>query len=492
MPQNLITAVRRPLQLLCCALVLAVLIMAAPARAANGDTVNTVAPPLNSAVCSGPQQQAFNEGREIAVYDQMARDDKFMRFNVSAAYAANCINQFIGYVKKLSDVVTSINTVAGATSVVAAAVTLIATQILEAVVNQIIQAINNQVCNITNEVMGALDSVMQNAICLPRIGGIGNFDFDINPNLGRTQCEGWSINPVGVIGEGGVDPASSGGTAFDAPVVMGQITNGSYGYAGGINTVNQTYASGGLIYSSDLPPTFRVELPDSGGSFDYYDGENLPPSVPSNLPSDQQGNGALCGNGNYTDFADDLAGSECSTGYRCVNAQGYIGRYQMGCMFLKSAGFISNSCPSNGSNPNPNTYNWTSLANSNGINSLATFLNSTAGQDAAVARGHRATWSYVDNDVKAMVGQTIRYGVYRKVQGSCVLVGTQETVLTQSGLLAAAHLLGHAGAERCLRQSRSGSYCSVTDGNCTSGGVYVNRHGGFDIGQISGQSCAAR
>lgn len=237
------------------------LLSPAPSHAANGDTVLTVKPPINTNMCRLEDQVAFDQARQLLINDQLARDEQYMRFNVSGSHAANCINQFISYIRRIDSAVSNILTVAGSTSVVAAAITLLATQIVEAVLNQILEAINNQVCAITNEVMGALDSAVQNAICLPRIGGLGDLGFNVSLDLGRTQCNGFAINPVStVVGAGAEADDGFGGTAMSAPILSGSPIQG---------------LGGGIAYNSQLPPAFRTELPDSEAFFDYYEGDDI-------------------------------------------------------------------------------------------------------------------------------------------------------------------------------------------------------------------------
>lgn len=149
------------------------------------------------------------------------------------------------------------------------------------------------------------------------------------------------------------------------------------------------------------------------------------------------------------DFYTALGNRECGSGYTCVNQYGYMGRYQMGCAALTDAGFANG-----GSNDNCN-FNGTM-----GITDLNSFLNNPAAQDAAIQSYHSAVWGYIQNqNLDSYIGSYSPGG----------------TLITQSGLLAAAHLAGTGNLANYLNGS------GWTDGNGTSPDEYLQLMGGYGI-----------
>lgn len=158
-------------------------------------------------------------------------------------------------------------------------------------------------------------------------------------------------------------------------------------------------------------------------------------------------------NGGYHAFLDALAMRESSDNYTLVNRYGYMGRYQMGGSALKDAGFKDK------------TGAWTSLARSYGISSKETFLNSPAGQDAAVKAYHTKLCQY------------IRYYKLEKYIGS-TFCGIK---VTKSGLLASCHLVGVGSMKKALA-----SGTNAYDGNRTPASEYMEKFGGYDISAVWG------
>lgn len=155
----------------------------------------------------------------------------------------------------------------------------------------------------------------------------------------------------------------------------------------------------------------------------------------------------------YDAFLDALAMRESSDNYTLVNRYGYMGRYQMGGSALKDAGFKDESGA------------WTPLARSYGISSKETFLNSPAGQDAAVKAYHTKLCQY------------IRYYKLEKYIGS-TFCGVK---VTKSGLLASCHLVGVGSMKKALA-----SGTNAYDGNRTPASEYMEKFGGYDISAVWG------
>ena len=157
--------------------------------------------------------------------------------------------------------------------------------------------------------------------------------------------------------------------------------------------------------------------------------------------------------GDYKAFLDALAMRESSDNYGKVNRYGYMGRYQMGRSALEDAGFRYEGG------------GWTPLANSYGIYDKDDFLNSPAGQDAAVQAFHTRVCEYIRHyDLDAYIGST-----YCGVQ------------VTRSGLLAACHLVGIGGMIEGLKSGEP-----VYDGNNVPASEYMELFAGYDISAVWG------
>lgn len=125
----------------------------------------------------------------------------------------------------------------------------------------------------------------------------------------------------------------------------------------------------------------------------------------------------------YDAFLDALGERESSGNYGAVNTLGFLGKYQFGELALIDVGYYSaDGTAENDWKPG----SWTGK---DGINSKADFLADPAAQESAIRAYMKLQWSYL-GDARAYEGQTV-HGIK----------------ITESGLLAAAHLLG-AGAVR--------------------------------------------
>ena len=153
----------------------------------------------------------------------------------------------------------------------------------------------------------------------------------------------------------------------------------------------------------------------------------------------------------YNAFLNALGMRESSNDYTVVNRYNYMGRYQLGDDALKDAGFMNSEGQ------------WTELANSYGIYSQNDFLNAPAGQDAAVTAYHTTLCRYIRG-----------YGLAEYI-GSTYC----DVEVTQSGLLAACHLVGVGTMKKALA---SGDV--VRDGNRVPASEYLKLFGGYDIAEV--------
>ena len=157
------------------------------------------------------------------------------------------------------------------------------------------------------------------------------------------------------------------------------------------------------------------------------------------------------GQKDYSDFLDALGQRESSDRYDAENRFGYLGRYQMGELALREAGFMDTGGK------------WTRLANSYGISSKADFLLSAEGQDASVRACHIRLCGYIQS-----------YGLER-------YVGTRYcgVKVTKSGLLAACHLVGIGSLSAALERNEP-----VRDANGVPASEYMEHFAGYDISEV--------
>jgi hypothetical protein len=138
----------------------------------------------------------------------------------------------------------------------------------------------------------------------------------------------------------------------------------------------------------------------------------------------------------YTGFKEALAFRESRGDYKAVNEFGYMGKYQFGKGTLSVIG----------------------------INDPGYFLNSPELQEAAFyANASRNKWILI-RDIKRFEGQVIN-GIK----------------ITESGILAAAHLAGPGSVKKYLRSWGENAF---SDGFGTSIGQYMKKFGGYDTSFI--------
>ena len=166
----------------------------------------------------------------------------------------------------------------------------------------------------------------------------------------------------------------------------------------------------------------------------------------------------------YNDYLSALCTREsgCSPGIK--NGSGYIGLYQMGEAALIDAGYYKKD----GTNTNDWKGSWTGK---NGINSLGDFYASAPKQTQAIYDYNVKQWGYIKADGSdKYVGQTIN-GV----------------LITESGLLAGAHLVGNGGLHKFLA---SKGQVVPTDGNKVAITNYIGKFSGYNIAPITGHNTA--
>ena len=155
----------------------------------------------------------------------------------------------------------------------------------------------------------------------------------------------------------------------------------------------------------------------------------------------------------FADFINALGFRESTNNYQSVNPSGFMGRYQFGTDALVDIGFMDRRG------------NWTSMANELGIYSNQDFLHNPMVQDKAMNLYLNKNWVYITNLGLLKHLDTTMNGV----------------IITKSGLVAAAHLVGIGGLQKALNR---GDLASEADNNGTTALMYMTSFGGYNIDAI--------
>jgi Ca2+-binding RTX toxin-like protein len=159
--------------------------------------------------------------------------------------------------------------------------------------------------------------------------------------------------------------------------------------------------------------------------------------------------------GSYDDFFEALRQRESGGDYTIVNTFGFLGAYQFGEAALVDLGFVSND-----GSPFDNVFTGTFTGKFD-VYSVDDFLNSNEAQDDAAAEWFAMLWGRIRyNDLEFYDGQTLN-GV----------------LLTKSGMIAGAHLLGVGGLRDFIH---AGGVVAGADGFGTSIVEYINLLGNYE------------
>lgn len=157
-------------------------------------------------------------------------------------------------------------------------------------------------------------------------------------------------------------------------------------------------------------------------------------------------------------FLDDLAILESGGNYKAFNKYGYAGKYQMGEMAMIDAGYYIKRGNFNN--------DWSGkFTGKDGVYSIKDFLNNPQAQENAQLIFKKKQWGYLKS-----VGADKYLG--EKINGY---------IITQSGLLAGAHLKGAGSVIKYLKSN--GKY-NPTDAFGTSVESYMKRFAGYDVSKI--------
>jgi len=165
--------------------------------------------------------------------------------------------------------------------------------------------------------------------------------------------------------------------------------------------------------------------------------------------------------GNYEDFLRALGYRESSGRYNIENRLGYLGKYQMGEAALKDAGYYKGD-----RTPRVNDWigEWTGK---DGVWSKEDFLNNPTAQENAIKEYHKKVWKYI-------VALGLDKYIGKKIGG---------VLITESGLLGGAHLVGVMNLKRFLN---SNGQIIPKDGNDVPITHYIDLLNGYDIIEITG------
>lgn len=164
----------------------------------------------------------------------------------------------------------------------------------------------------------------------------------------------------------------------------------------------------------------------------------------------------------YETYMDSIAQCESSNIKTKLNKSGYAGLFQIGEQALADLGIYQKK-----SKKYNNDWKGTFKKNKYGINSLSDFLNSADKQKKVFEDLMKKNWSYIQSyGLDKYIGKTIN--------------GQK---ITESGLLAGAHLVGINGLKKYLE---SEGQKDVKDGNGVSVSVYIERFAEYDMSNITG------
>jgi serralysin len=164
--------------------------------------------------------------------------------------------------------------------------------------------------------------------------------------------------------------------------------------------------------------------------------------------------------GTYQDLLVALGYSESTNRYDYVNSLGYAGRYQFGEAALRMIGYygLDGTAAADWNN------GWTGK---DGINSLADWLANPAVQDKALSEWFNYLWTTEIRD----------FGLHQYV-GTTI----NGTPITESGILAGAHLVG---ADQVAVYLNSGGALGATDPFGTPVAEYIAKFSGYAVDPIS-------
>jgi hypothetical protein len=165
----------------------------------------------------------------------------------------------------------------------------------------------------------------------------------------------------------------------------------------------------------------------------------------------------------YKDYIAAIRQYESNGNYKSLNSKyGFAGAYQIVEDNLQRIGYYKQDAT-------PKKNDWIgSWTGKNGISSLSEFLNNPAAQDKVFLELQQWVWKtgFTDFNVKPYIGQTIN-GV----------------TITESGLLAGAHLVGSPALLKYLSSQGSNT---PADPYGTPVSKYIEMFNGYDVGPVTG------
>jgi len=167
--------------------------------------------------------------------------------------------------------------------------------------------------------------------------------------------------------------------------------------------------------------------------------------------------------GTLKQFCDALGQRESNGNYKSVNSHKYLGKYQMGEAALVDSGYYKKVFRIYN---NDWTGRWTGKDSVCSINS---FLNNKQAQENAIRTYMMIEWRYIKSSgLNQYLGKTIN-GVK----------------ITESGLIAGAHLKGINGEGGIKDYLKSNGRINPKDGYGTTVESYIRKFGGYDVSPVT-------
>lgn len=173
--------------------------------------------------------------------------------------------------------------------------------------------------------------------------------------------------------------------------------------------------------------------------------------------------------GDIHDFLKKLFSSEGGTDPKVINEYGYIGKYQFGEDALVDLGYYKADGTKNRNAKGKFEYDWVGeWTGKHGVHSRSDFLNSESVQDTAAKEWVALLCKKMKHfKLQSYIGQTVK--------------GVE---ITESGIIAAAHLKGYGNSKHpgVIQFLHSNGETDPVDANKTPVSLYMKRFAGYDLG----------
>lgn len=152
--------------------------------------------------------------------------------------------------------------------------------------------------------------------------------------------------------------------------------------------------------------------------------------------------------------------------YFCMNSAGYVGRYQMGEQAMADMGVYKKASKGKMGAKYDNSWRGVFVKNKYGIKSLWDYRKSPEKQEKLQIDYKKKVWQYIQN-------LKLNEYINKRING---------VRITESGLLAGAHLVGVGGLEKYLKSNGKND---VKDGNGTRVSYYIKKFANYDVSEFT-------